>query len=72
LCAGEHVGLTLPMCGSSAKLGSVWDAAVTTSGASSTAKDRGYNASIPAGGSHLVEKLKEERGMPRAKDSLRQ
>jgi len=33
----------------SAKLGSFWDAAVTTTGATSTAKDRGYNASIPAG-----------------------
>jgi len=33
----------------SAKLGSFWDAAVTTTGATSTAQDRGYNASIPAG-----------------------
>ncbi|OJF09820.1 cellulose binding domain-containing protein [Couchioplanes caeruleus] len=32
-----------------AKLGSFWDASVTTSGATSTAENRGYNATIPAG-----------------------
>jgi hypothetical protein len=32
-----------------AKLGSFWDAAITTAGATSTAKDRGYNASIAPG-----------------------
>jgi Cellulose binding domain/Glycosyl hydrolases family 18 len=36
---------------SGAKLGSSWDAAVTTSGSTTTATNRGYNATIPAGGS---------------------
>jgi hypothetical protein len=36
---------------SSAKLGSFWDAAITTSGATSTAKDRGYNGTLAAGAS---------------------
>jgi hypothetical protein len=44
--SGWQLGFALP---ASAKLGSVWDAAVTTSGATSTARDRGYNAAIPAG-----------------------
>ncbi|BFU41818.1 cellulose binding domain-containing protein [Krasilnikovia sp. MM14-A1004] len=35
---------------STAKLGTSWDAAITTSGATSTAKDKGYNNTIPAGG----------------------
>ncbi|MGW4942243.1 cellulose binding domain-containing protein [Actinoplanes sp. NPDC004185] len=45
---GWQLTFALP---ASAKLGSSWDAAVTTSGTTSTAKDRGYNASIPAGAS---------------------
>ncbi|MEV6601411.1 cellulose binding domain-containing protein [Actinoplanes sp. NPDC051346] len=32
-----------------AKLGSFWDASITSAGGTSTAKDRGYNATIPAG-----------------------
>ena len=32
-----------------AKLGSFWDATITTAGSTSTAKDRGYNATIAAG-----------------------
>ncbi|MGA5305370.1 cellulose binding domain-containing protein [Nucisporomicrobium flavum] len=43
---GWQLAFGLP---SGAKLGTFWDAAVTTSGAVSTAKDRGYNATIPAG-----------------------
>jgi Cellulose binding domain/Glycosyl hydrolases family 18 len=35
----------------SAKLGSFWDTAITTSGATSTAKDRGYNGTLAAGAS---------------------
>ena len=45
---GWQVVFALP---ASAKLGSTWDAAATTSGSTVTAKDRGYNASIAAGAS---------------------
>src|SRR5689334_14507722 len=44
--SGWQLSFTLP---AGAKLGSAWDAAVSTSGATSTARDRGYNAAIPAG-----------------------
>src|SRR3954466_8655882 len=43
---GWQLAFGLP---ASAKLGSFWDATITTSGGTSTAKDRGYNATIPAG-----------------------
>jgi hypothetical protein len=45
---GWQLTFALP---SSAKLGSFWDAAITTSGATSTAKDRGYNGTLAAGAS---------------------
>jgi hypothetical protein len=45
---GWQVAFALP---ASAKLGSIWEAAASTSGATTTAKDKGYNATIPAGGS---------------------
>ncbi|MFI5932367.1 cellulose binding domain-containing protein [Actinoplanes sp. NPDC051494] len=45
---GWQLAFGLP---SGTKLGSTWEANVSTSGATSTAKDRGYNATIPAGGS---------------------
>jgi hypothetical protein len=45
---GWQLAFALP---SSAKLGSFWDTAITTTGGTSTAKDRGYNASIAAGAS---------------------
>lgn len=45
---GWQVVFALP---ASAKLGSTWDAAASTAGATVTAKDRGYNASIAAGAS---------------------
>ncbi|GAB1695075.1 cellulose binding domain-containing protein [Krasilnikovia sp. M28-CT-15] len=44
---GWQVSFALP---STAKLGTFWDTAITTSGATSTAKDKGYNNTIPAGG----------------------
>ncbi|MEV8509276.1 cellulose binding domain-containing protein [Actinoplanes sp. NPDC051475] len=44
---GWQLAFGLP---SSAKLGSTWEASVTTSGGVNTAKDKGYNATIPAGG----------------------
>jgi len=44
--SGWKLTFALP---ASAKIGSFWDAAVTTAGTTSTATDRGYNASIPAG-----------------------
>ncbi|AGZ46657.1 cellulose binding domain-containing protein [Actinoplanes friuliensis] len=46
--SGWQLAFGLP---ASAKLGSFWDAAVTTAGGVSTAKDRGYNATIAAGSS---------------------
>ncbi|GAA0916024.1 cellulose binding domain-containing protein [Virgisporangium aurantiacum] len=45
---GWQVAFALP---ATATLGTFWDAAVTTSGRVSTARDKGYNATIPAGGS---------------------
>jgi hypothetical protein len=44
--SGWQLTFALP---AGAKLGSAWDATVTTSGGTSTAEDRGYNATIPAG-----------------------
>ncbi|MFI7596641.1 cellulose binding domain-containing protein [Actinoplanes sp. NPDC049681] len=44
---GWQLAFGLP---SSAKLGSFWEASVTSSGGVNTAKDKGYNATIPAGG----------------------
>ncbi|WP_433299073.1 cellulose binding domain-containing protein [Actinoplanes sp. CA-030573] len=44
---GWQVVFALP---STAKLGSFWDATVTTSGGTSTAKNPGYATTIPAGG----------------------
>ncbi|GAB1643648.1 cellulose binding domain-containing protein [Krasilnikovia sp. MM14-A1259] len=44
---GWQLNFALP---SSAKLGTFWDTAITTSGASSTATNKAYNATIPAGG----------------------
>lgn len=46
--SGWELDFGLP---ASAKLGSFWDASVKAEGGVSKAKDRGYNASIPAGGS---------------------
>lgn len=46
--SGWQVTFSLP---ASAKVGSSWDATVSTDGAVTTAKDKGYNATIPAGGS---------------------
>ncbi|MFI5493428.1 cellulose binding domain-containing protein [Actinoplanes sp. NPDC051859] len=43
---GWKVAFGLP---ASAKLGSTWDASVTTAGGTSTAANRAYNATIPAG-----------------------
>ena len=45
---GWQLAFSLP---ASAKLGSFWDTTITTSGATSTAKDRGYNATVAAGAS---------------------
>ncbi|MEV4635726.1 cellulose binding domain-containing protein [Actinoplanes sp. NPDC049548] len=45
---GWQLAFGLP---SSAKLGSTWEATVTSAGGLNTAKDKGYNATIPAGGS---------------------
>ena len=45
---GWRVAFALP---ATATLGTFWDAAVTTSGGVSTAQNKGYNATIPAGGS---------------------
>jgi hypothetical protein len=44
--SGWKIAFALP---ATAKLGSFWDAAITTSGGVSTATDRGYNATIAAG-----------------------
>lgn len=46
--SGWRVAFGLP---ASAKLGSFWDAAITTSGPTSLAENRGYNATIAAGAS---------------------
>jgi hypothetical protein len=46
--SGWRLAFGLP---GAARLGSVWDASVTTAGGLSTATDKGYNATIPAGGS---------------------
>jgi hypothetical protein len=45
---GWQMTFTLP---STAKLGSTWDASITTSGATANVRDRGYNAAIAAGAS---------------------
>ncbi|HEV7965386.1 MAG TPA: cellulose binding domain-containing protein [Actinoplanes sp.] len=47
-----------------AKLGSFWDAAITTSGGTSTAKDRGYNATIPAGATTMFGFIVAGSGVP--------
>ncbi|WP_306214101.1 cellulose binding domain-containing protein [Actinoplanes sp. RD1] len=49
---------------SGAKLGSFWEANVTTSGTRSMAKDRGYNATIPAGGSTTFGFIVTGKGDP--------
>ena len=46
--SGWQLAFGLP---GTAKLGSIWDASVTTAGGVSTATNKGYNATIPAGGS---------------------
>ena len=58
---GWQVVFALP---AGAKLGSTWDAAATTSGSTVTAKDRGYNASIAAGGSAEFGFIVAGRGAP--------
>ena len=49
---------------SSAKLGSSWDTVVTTSGATSTAKDHGYNAVIAPGKSTAFGFIVAGKGAP--------
>ncbi len=49
---------------SSAGLGSFWDATITTAGATSTATDRGYNATVPAGGTQVFGFIVAGSGAP--------
>jgi hypothetical protein len=49
---------------SSAKLGSFWDTTISTSGAASTAKDRGYNATIAPGKTTVFGFVVAGRGAP--------
>jgi hypothetical protein len=58
---GWKVTFGLP---STAKLGSFWDTAITTSGATSTATDRGYNATVPAGGTQVFGFIVAGSGAP--------
>ncbi len=58
---GWKVTFALP---SSAKLGSFWDATITTAGGTSTATDRGYNATVPAGGTQVFGFVVAGSGAP--------
>lgn len=59
--SGWQMTFTLP---STAKLGSVWDASVATSGATANVKDRGYNASVAAGASTTFGFIVAGSGVP--------
>src|SRR5690349_18118617 len=49
---------------STAKLGTFWDTAITSSGSTVTATDRGYNATVPAGSSTSFGFIVAGRGAP--------
>ncbi|MEU7907908.1 cellulose binding domain-containing protein [Actinoplanes sp. NPDC049118] len=59
--SGWKLAFGLP---SGAKLGSFWDADITTSGPTSVAANRGYNATIPAGASTEFGFIVAGRGAP--------
>jgi Cellulose binding domain len=59
--SGWHMTFTLP---ATAKLGSVWDASIATSGATANVKDRGYNASVAAGASTTFGFIVAGSGVP--------
>jgi hypothetical protein len=58
---GWQLSFGLP---SSAKLGTFWDTTITTSGGVSTAKDRGYNATIAAGATAEFGFIVDGKGAP--------
>ncbi|HEV8173449.1 MAG TPA: cellulose binding domain-containing protein [Actinoplanes sp.] len=59
--SGWQMSFTLP---STAKLGSVWDASIATSGTTANVKDRGYNASVAAGTSTTFGFIVAGSGVP--------
>jgi Cellulose binding domain len=58
---GWQVAFALP---ATARLGTSWDAAVTTAGGTAVATDRGYNATVPPGGATSFGLIVAGRGAP--------